>query len=228
MHFFMKRFVALALCSFLTGCGDSEPGPEPDSGSPAAELSGDSVAAVAVRDGVALCVFEGSGREYKVGKVVGDQVTLFATFGGVTISLKDLEKAVAGIEGEGADDWRKEQRALGNALLAQQLPGIWIVENVMMDGKAEAVHADDPNYLVIRADKTFRLIKKGRKPEGTWKLDAEGQLAMDSTNDESKTAKIKRQSGDKLELTIDDKGIVVLLRYGRSGLTEEPKAIDEQ
>ena len=76
MRFFMRRFAVLALCGLLTGCGDSEPGTQPDSGSPAAVSSGDSVAAVAVRDGVALCVYEGSGREYKVGKVVGDQVTL--------------------------------------------------------------------------------------------------------------------------------------------------------
>ncbi|MDA0589105.1 MAG: hypothetical protein O2820_19935 [Planctomycetota bacterium] len=51
---------------------------------------------------------------------------------------------------------------------------------------------------------------------------------MDATNDDSKTAKIKRQRGDKLELTIDDNGTVILLKYGRSSLTEEPKAIDEQ
>jgi len=86
-------------------------------------------------------------------------VTLFATWGGATVTFKDLEKAVSGIAGAEGDDFRKEQRALGNALLAQQLPGIWIVENVSMDGKPEAVRADDPNYLIIRADRTFWLIK---------------------------------------------------------------------
>jgi hypothetical protein len=39
---------------------------------------------------------------------------------------------------------------------------------------------------------------------------------------------MSRPPGDKLELKMNDNGSVVELRYGRSDLTEEPKAADEQ
>ena len=55
-----------------------------------------------------------------------------------------------------------------------------------------------------------------------------GELVMNSTNDEPQTAAMAQQPGDKLELTFDDGGSSVLLRYNRTNLTVEPKAADEE
>jgi len=153
-----------------------------------------------VRDGVAICVFVKSGGEYRVGTVESDQVTLYATYGGVTLALKHLEEAITTIADGDAEGPRQEQRALANALISQQLLGIWKVEGISLDGTAQPVRDEEPSYLIIRADKTFRIVKKGRKPSGTWELNSDGRLVMNATNDESKTAEIRRQPGDKLEL----------------------------
>lgn len=181
-----------------------------------------------VHDGIAFCAFVKSGGQYKVGTVDGDQVTLYATYGGVTLALKRLEEAVATIAEGDAEGPRQEPRALANALFSQQLLGIWIVESISFDGMAQSVRDDDPSYLILRADKTFRIVKKGRKPSGTWELDSEGRLVMNATNDESQTAEIRRQPGDKLEMLMEDDGSMVKVQYGRTDLTEEPKAVDEQ
>jgi len=204
-----------------TDAPQSAPGTQPDSEPPRVSSNGTSNARVTIQDSVAICVFTKSGKEYKLGTANGDQVTLFATYGSLTVAMKDLEDIISGIVGD-IDGWRQEQRAIGNALFSQQLPGIWIVESVLVDGKAQAARADDPNYLILRDDKTFRIVKRGLKPEGTWGLNAEGQLLLNATNDDPKTAKMKRLSRDKLELTIVDGRVSVELNYGRSGLTTEP------
>lgn len=212
----IPRFTTAVILSLLfSGCSGGQ--------------SGGSVARIEIRDGNAVCVFRESNGEYPVGKVDNGQVTLFATYGSVVVTMSDLEETVSRIDiGDGKKgDWRTEQRALANALFSQQLPGIWLVENASIDGKVESVRDEDPNYLVIRADKTYRIVKKGKKREGTWTLDSKGGFVMNATAGESRTAEMKRQPGDKLELTVDDDGRVVMLRYARTGLTVEPKAVDE-
>jgi|GEM_PF-2066539 hypothetical protein len=212
-----RMTTAALLCMFLFGCSDSQ--------------TGGTATRIEVRDGVALCIYEPSKKEYKLGTVNNDQVTLYATYGGVTVSLNDLEETVSSIAENRAEGdntiKRDEQLELFNALMSQQLPGIWRVEHVEVDGKQQAVREDDPIFLVIRSDKTFRIIKKGRKPAGLWTLLPGSKLALNATNEPAKTAKMRRQPGDKLELIMTDDGSQVLLRYVRTDLTVEPKAVDE-
>jgi hypothetical protein len=185
---------------------------------------------VAVRDGVAICVFGPSGREYKVGKVNNDQVGLFATYGGVPIAIEDLKQAVSTISTTEAKAKSKlpndEQRLLLNALLTPQLVGIWILEKASVDGKPEPVTPDDPSYLVVRADKTFQIIKKGQKPVGKWEFDSKGQFVM-KTSKKTMSSQVRRQPGDRLELEFIEDGSKVLAQYSRTNLTKEPKAVDQ-
>ena len=160
MQFTRLQFIAVAVVSVLfASCSGSK--------------DGGSVARVDQRDGSAVCVFSQGDNVYKFGKVDNDQVELYATYGRFTLALKDVEEAISNISPKDVEDAKDQQRALYNALFSLQLPGIWKVEKVSIDGKGQAVRDDDPNYLVIRADKTYRIIrgtKAGRNlddgPEG--------------------------------------------------------------
>lgn len=212
MQFAQQQTILVSLFSLLLiGCSSEQ---------------GGSANHVDVRDGVAILIFGQGGTEYKLGKVSGDQVALFATYGGVTITMTELEKTVSKI---GPEDTSNQQSALQSAFFKYRLPGIWKLEIATVNGKDQPVQDNDPSYLVIRADKTFRIIKKGRKPEGTWALNSEGQLVMNLADGQSITQEIKRQQGEKLELTTkDEDGDLLTALYGRTSLIEEPKAVDEQ
>jgi hypothetical protein len=180
---------------------------------------------IQVSDGAVIYKYEKSGRDYKIGSIDGDQVSLYDMYGGFPMALKDVETAVAAIPGEGLDDVKSERRALIDALASQGLHGIWIVENAEIDGQSEPVRKDDPSYIILRADKTFRIVKKGQKTSGIWSLESLDQLILKA--DETVTAQVARPAGDKLELTILEGGQVFKLRYARTNLTEEPQAADE-
>lgn len=186
-----------------------------------------SIARMNVNGGLALCVFKQSGNEYKVGTVKGDQATLYATYGAVTISLKDLDKAISSITDEymdGESGTKYEPLAVWKGLLYQQVVGIWKAESAKIGINVETASDDDPNFLILRADKTFRIIKKGQTRDGTFKLDAGSTMVMTDKGGDSKTAQLARPVGDKLSLTLEESGQKTQVLYSRSNLTKEPKA----
>lgn len=185
---------------------------------------------VDVRDGVAVAVMSGSGKEYKLGKIEGDTVTLFNTYGGGTMSLAEVRSAVSGVSGN-EKDFKAERRSLANALSGgnverSDVSGIWIVQSATVDGKPQAVRPDDPNYLVIRGDQTYRIIKKGRKPTGTWVQNSDGDILLRSEEPPG-TADLKRQPDGTLQLSGQEGRKSVVLTYARTELKDEPKAADE-
>ena len=209
------QFAALAVLGLaFTGCS-----------------GGGSAARLEVRDGVAVCLFKESGREVKVGPVTDGQVALYNSWGGGTLALDDLEAAVAGIadfEGEGSNvDWHDERRSLYHAILSPRLTGIWQLESASEGDSVQQKGDRDPTWLIVRDDGTFRIVKTGRKPQGTWLLNESSQFVMNADNDDSKMAGVSLQPGDILELTVNEDGSDVTLRYVLTDLTEEPKAADE-
>jgi hypothetical protein len=55
-----------------------------------------------------------------MGQINGNQVKLYATYGGATVALKDIEKAVSSIKGLDTEDWKVEQRALAKAISSKR------------------------------------------------------------------------------------------------------------
>jgi hypothetical protein len=53
---------------------------------------------VVERENEAVCVFASDGREIGVGTLAGDEVTLYASYGGGTISMAQLKETMSGIE----------------------------------------------------------------------------------------------------------------------------------
>lgn len=200
---------------------------------PSARTPVDGLARVEVRDGIAYCIFTESQREQKIGTVQNDQVALYAMYGGLTLTLNELEDRVSRLDGTDAAgkfaDSRTERVALQFHLSSQLLWGIWKLEWARLpDGSVQRLSDDDATYLQLNSDKSFQISKKGRKPRGTWRLISLTELEMVYSDQTVHTSKIAFQPEDRLEVVTTDKGRSTTLQYVRTKLTELPKAPDEQ
>lgn len=202
------RFLCTVGC-LMAGCSQGVPG-----------LSGDGVE---VRDGVAVGVL--SGREVKLGTVNGQEVKLYNMYGGATLPLSELQSVIGSVSGE-FKTGKDVQRAVRTALFEHSLPGIWKLEKAWTNEKPDPVREDDPSYFVFREDGSFRIIKKGRKPDGTWTLSEEGQLVLNMKDGPRMTTE-KFFVADQLQMTLKEGSNTLRAEYVRTGLKEEPKAADE-
>ncbi len=235
MHSTTRRLAACALATLLlAGCLPAPTGSPGGAGGSAGTpvggsgaFSGNSTANLIERDGLARCVFAQSGKDYALGKIDGDKVTLYATYGYVTVPTETLRVAIATITPEQVTTPDQEQWALVNALFAQQLVGIWKAQSLTVEGNTQPAREDDPLYMSFRADHTFRVIKKGTKATGTWAFEPTGKLKLSPVGQEPQLVGLQRQPGDLLELTMNEGGQVGTMRYSRTDLTVEPKAVDE-
>lgn len=69
-----------------------------------------------IRDGKAYCIFTDSEREFAVGVIEGDQVKLYATYGGQTVPASDVEARILAIEVEENEDHDTQQRRIVTVL----------------------------------------------------------------------------------------------------------------
>jgi hypothetical protein len=213
-----------------TGSTDNSDGAATRPAAPAGPgaSTGSSTASLIERDGLARCVFARSGKDYALGKIDGNKVTLYATYGYVTVPSEALRVALSTITPEQVTTPDQEQWALVNALFAQQLVGIWKGESLTIEGNTRPAPEDDPLYMSFRADHTFRVIKKGTKATGTWAFEPTGKLKLSPEGREPQVVGLQRQPGDILELTMSEDGQVGTMSYSRTDLTVEPKAVDEE
>lgn len=66
-----------------------------------------------------------------------------------------------------AEEENKEEHAL---------TGIWEVQKITVDKKEDGGEAGA--YWIFRADGTFKIVKRGRKPEGKWTLTPGNRLTL--------------------------------------------------
>ncbi len=107
----------------------------------------------------------------------------------------------------------------------KELHGYWAVQKITIDGKEDGGNQGD--YLVLRADGTYRNIKRGRKPEGPWEVNAENKLVMKVKDLVILKADWKIE-GDKLTLTGESEGAKLVIEYKKTALEKDPKAADEK
>lgn len=191
------------------------------------------MARIEVRDGIAYCIFTESQREQKIGTVQNDQVALYAMYGGLTLSLNEVEDQVSRLESADAEgkfaDSRTERVALQVHLYSQLLWGIWKLEWAKpQNGSVQRIPDDDGSYLQLKSDKTFRISKKGRKPTGNWRLTSLTELEMVDSEQTVRTSKIAFKPENRLEIVMMEEGSTTTLQYVRTDLTELPKAPDEE
>ncbi|NBC10159.1 MAG: hypothetical protein GVY24_00295 [Planctomycetes bacterium] len=105
---------------------------------------------------------------------------------------------------------------------AEQLAGIWAMQAVNINGEAQG--GNKGSYLVLRDDGTFRIIKRGQKPTGKWRLE-EGELVLSGDEGEIMRGEVEL-ADDELTLTVVEGGDTVELIYKRTELEEEPPAPD--
>jgi hypothetical protein len=98
----------LSICLFLAGCGG-------------ANGSGGAVSVIE-KEGEAICVFAGDGREIGVGTLAGEEVTLYASYGGGTISMDVLKETMSGIEPADVEglDYRAQRMLLKDVIAARR------------------------------------------------------------------------------------------------------------
>jgi hypothetical protein len=116
----------------------------------------------------------------------------------------------------GAGDEKKNRPA--------ELQAYWAVQSVTVDGKEDG--GEKGSYLIIRADGTYRSVKKGRKPEGSWSVDADNKLVL-KVGERVIMRSDWQRDGDRLTLSFEDRGAKVQIKYSKAVLDKEPKAPDE-
>jgi len=105
---------------------------------------------------------------------------------------------------------------------AEKLAGIWEVQAVSVNGEPQG--GNDGSYLVLRDDGTFRIIKRGQKPTGKWRVE-EGSLVLEGDDGVSMRGEVEL-ADDELTFTVVEGGETIELAYKRTDLEEEPPASD--
>lgn len=103
------------------------------------------------------------------------------------------------------------------------LHGIWEHRKFSINGTEEK--AERGNYLILRKDGTFKIVKRGRKSEGKWSVKPNHQLLFDSTENGHKKGFQATWTIKKETLTlkiIPSKYAVVLIELIKSDLKTEP------
>jgi hypothetical protein len=109
----------------------------------------------------------------------------------------------------------------------QELHGYWAVQTVTVNGKDES-GGEEGSFLIIRANGTYRVAKRGRKPEGSWEVNAENKLVLNMGDKPLMTATWSVK-GDHLTLSFDERdNLKPVIKYVRKKLDKEPKAPDEK
>jgi hypothetical protein len=185
---------------------------------------------VTERNGVVVGRLEPTGDEYNLGKIVGDQVEMFDMFGGGKRPLSEVRAKFTGIETKNQTDYRALRGlVIGAFKRSSKWEGIWKLESAKIGAKVQKERPDSVNYLHLRGDQKFQIIKKGKKPTGSWQLTPDGQLQL--TFDDRVDAQLsgfKLLSDDSFQVTATQEGQSALLTYRRTNLTQPPKAPDER
>ena len=105
-----------------------------------------------------------------------------------------------------------------------ELQGYWLTKSVVVNGKQDG--GEEGSYLIIRADGTYRIAKKGRKPEGSWQVNTNNELVL-KIRDQVILRSDWRRDGNLLTLSYEDRGAKIVLKYSKAVLEKEPKAPDE-
>jgi len=109
-----------------------------------------------------------------------------------------------------------------DAPTAETLAGIWAMQSVSVNGEPQG--GNDGSYLVLRDDGTFRIIKRGQKPTGKWRVE-EGSLVLEGDDGYTMRGDVEL-ADDELTFTVVEGGDTVELTYERTELEEAPPAPD--
>ena len=107
--------------------------------------------------------------------------------------------------------------------VSSSLVGYWEVQSVTANGKPD--QNEKGGFLILRANGTFRMAKRGRKPAGKWEVKGE-KLLLTVTGKPTMPTDWKL-TGDELTLDATQGKNRVILKYRRVKLDKEPKAPDE-
>lgn len=181
---------------------------------------------VEVSEGRAVCQFPNYQTPYKLGDIADDgRVKMYRTYGGGTLDLNDIRRIVSTVtEDETTPHGNDAARALKYAFQADMLHGIWRLESLKIPGQEGT--DDDDHFLIIRADKTYKIVKAGPPTEGQWILENRNKLIFTEDDSIVETAGFTRTRGDdKLTLTAKGDGPTATATYVLSDLTEEPESL---
>lgn len=197
-----------------------------------------STTSVDIRDGVVYCTFVASETEQKIGTVSDDQVTVFATFGGQVLPLSEVRGIVAKVDVDESETRQSvvQLRALQTAFYSHTAIGIWLLKSRKQEGLfkigtkrpvLEEVIEDDPNYLILRSDNTFRICQTDVEYAGEWEVDSRGEIQLKSDGagaaEALQSVRISTHQ-DSLFFTLDVDDAQMILTYERTDLPNEPKS----
>ena len=100
-----------------------------------------------------------------------------------------------------------------------ELEGYWELQSVTVDDEEDT--GEQGSYLILRAGGSFRIVKRGRKPEGIWGVGKDNKLLLIVGNQTvMRTAWFLE--GDDLTLSYEKEGSKVEIRYLKVNLENEP------
>jgi len=105
-----------------------------------------------------------------------------------------------------------------------ELSGYWAIQSVSINGNVDK--GEKGSYLIFRKDGTFRIAKRGKKPEGTWDVSEENKLVL--KHREKLFLEIDWcVKNTELTLSYMQGNARVVLKYLKEVHETEPKAPDE-
>ncbi len=102
---------------------------------------------------------------------------------------------------------------------AGSLHGYWEVQKVLVDGNEDG--GEVGAYWIFRDDGTFKIVKRGRKPEGSWSV-SEDRLLLEVSGIRMLDG-VWRIEGERLVIEATQASKKLVFLFMKRALASEPK-----